>query len=101
MKTRLILLFALCLAGCSTQTFYVNNERGINPDVDKSQAFFIGGIGQQDEIDAAKTCGGADKVAKVETELTFLDGLLRGITFGFYSPRTARVYCSREPQIKS
>jgi len=83
------------ITGCSTQTYYVNNERAIDPDKEESQTFFISGIGQQQEIDAAKVCGGVDKIAKVESELTFVDGLLGGITFGIYTPRTARIYCSK------
>jgi len=91
---KLSLVTVILLAGCSTQTFHMNSGLSIEPDKEDSQAFFIGGIGQQEEIDAVKVCGGLEKVAKVESELTFIDGLLRGITFGIYSPRTARVYCT-------
>jgi hypothetical protein len=59
------------------------------------QAFFVNGIGQEQEIDAAQICGGADKIAKVQVQQTFLDGLLTGITFGLYTPRDARVFCRR------
>ncbi len=38
--------------------------------------------------------GGADKVAMVQSHVTFLDGFLGAITFGIYTPRSARVYCT-------
>lgn len=88
-------LVTVLLSGCATQRFDINSP--VSPagqaTLDTSQAFFVGGIGQNTIVDAAEVCGGADKVAGVETELTFLDGLLSGLTGGIYSPRTARVYC--------
>lgn len=95
MKKIALILFISLLTACSTQTFYINNQRGVVPDKEERQAFFIGGIGQQSEMDPAEICGGVDKIAKVESELTFLDGFLNFITFSIYTPRTARVYCTR------
>ncbi|WP_278225041.1 Bor/Iss family lipoprotein [Actinobacillus equuli] len=45
-------------------------------------------------MDAAKICGSASKVGKVETETTFFNGLLGMVTYGIYSPRQIRVYCN-------
>lgn len=96
MKKIVLAVFVTFISACSTQTFYINNQRGVEPDKEVRQAFFIGGIGQQSEMDPAAICGGVDKVAKVEAELTFLDGFLNFITFSIYTPRTARVYCTRD-----
>lgn len=63
--------------------------------MEKSQAFFVSGIGQKQTVNAARICGGLDKVIKVEVEQTFLDILLGQVTFGIYTPRSARVYCSK------
>jgi hypothetical protein len=41
-----------------------------------------------------RKCGGADKVAKVEAYITFWDGLLGAVTWGIYTPHTAKVYCT-------
>lgn len=94
MKKLIVPLVLLTCAACSTQTFHMNGKLAVDPDKEKHQTFFIGGIGQEEELDAAKVCGGLEKVAKVETEQTFVDGLLTSITFGIYTPRSARVYCS-------
>lgn len=90
-------LFCLCamlvLTGCATQTYYVNDGGGSLPTKKKLQSFFVGGIGQEQAIDASGICGGAEKVAKVESKLNGLDGFLSVVTFGIYTPRTAKVYC--------
>ncbi|MCD9495589.1 Bor family protein [Photobacterium carnosum] len=62
-------------------------------ELNKSQPFFVSGIGQHKTVDAAKLCGGADNVAKVEVQQTFVNGLLSVVTFGVYTPRQARVFC--------
>lgn len=62
-------------------------------ELNKSQPFFVSGIGQHKTVDAAKLCGGADNVAKVEVQQTFVNGLLSVVTFGVYTPRQACVFC--------
>lgn len=94
MKKLLVLAPAMLLSACATQTFHINGGPSALESKD-SQAFFLGGVGQAEDVDAAKICGGADKIAKVETEQTFVDGFLGNITLGLYTPRTARVFCKR------
>ena len=88
-------LVTVLLSSCATQRFEVNSPVSPSGEAtsDTSQAFFVGGIGQSATTDAAKIYGGAANVASVETELSFIDGLLSGLTGGIYTPRTARVYC--------
>jgi len=97
MKTLLsAVLVIMVLSGCATQSFDVNPPVGPSDQatLDTSQTFFVGGIGQSATVDAAEVCGGAENVARIETEMSFLDGLFAGLTGSIYSPRTARVYCS-------
>ena len=97
MKTLLsALLVTLLLSSCATQSFDINSPVAPSDQatLDTSQTFFVGGVGQSASVDAAEVCGGAENVARVETELSFLDGLFAGLTGSIYSPRTARVYCS-------
>jgi hypothetical protein len=88
-------LLVTSLSGCATQSFEVNGPVGPSQEaaLETSQTFFVGGVGQSAQIDAAEVCGGAQNVARVETELSVIDGLLASLTGGIYSPRTARVYC--------
>ena len=83
------------LSGCATQRFTLNAPVGPADaaTLETSQAFFIEGLGQEVVVNAAEVCGGAQNVASVEVQETFLDSLLGGLTFGIYTPRTAQVYC--------
>ena len=63
------------------------------PKYEERQTYFISGIGQRQTVDAARICGGVANIAAVAKELTFVDGLLGVLTFGIYTPETARVYC--------
>ena len=80
-------------SGCATQSFVVGDGSVQAPKTENMQSFFISGLGQKQEVDAAQVCGGSDKVARVEAEQKFIDGLLGTLSFGIYTPRTARVYC--------
>lgn len=81
------------MSGCATQTFTMNGGGSVEPDVQLMQAFFVDGLGQEKELNAVEICGNIDKVAKVESGLRFVDGLLSVLTYGIYTPRTAKVYC--------
>lgn len=88
-------LICLTLSGCAQQTFSLNkNAPKVNPHV-VTHDFFVSGIGQTKEIDAASVCGGAEKVVGTQVQQTFIDGLLGFATLGIYTPRDARVFCSR------
>lgn len=96
MKKTLLVIALLGISGCAIQTYHINGGGGgSSPTVDKMQNFFVSGIGQEKELNAASICGGADKIIKVESKLEFIDGLLGAISFGIYTPRHAKVYCKR------
>lgn len=94
-KLTIGLLALVSLTGCATQTYLVSPTAptSAEPTAQKAQTFFVSGIGQTQEFDASNTCGGADKVARVQTQTTFLNGLLGTITSGIYTPRQIKVYC--------
>ncbi len=92
-KVILPLAVVALMSGCAAQTFNINGANGEVPTVQKSQTFFISGLGQEKVIDAAKVCGGVDKVVKVEAQHTFVNGLASLFTLGIYTPRAAKVYC--------
>lgn len=95
-KTALVAVMAVALmAGCANQRFNVAGELSPTPTAksEDSQAFFVSGIGQKQTVNAAQVCGGAAKVEGVAVEQSAMDVLLGMVTFGIYTPRTARVYC--------
>ncbi len=89
------ILLAGLLGGCAMQSFDINPAVGPlgQADLETSQVFFLEGIAQGATVDAAQVCGGAGNVIRVEVEQNVLDNVLRVITAGIYTPRTARVYC--------
>jgi len=95
MKKTLTIMALLAISGCATQTYHINPGNSSTPTADKMQNFFISGLGQEQEMDAASICGGADKVIKVASKHEFVDGLLGVLTFGLYTPRHAKVYCKK------
>jgi len=94
MITGVIALVAT-MSGCATQTYHINGGSATTPTADKMQNFFVSGLGQTKEMDAAKICGGADKIIKVESKHEFVDGVLGVLTWGIYTPRHAKVYCKK------
>ena len=81
---------------CSTDVYCSNKPAAVaSPKETITHHFFVSGIGQKKTVDAAKICGGAEKVVKTETQQTFVNGLLGFITLGIYTPLEARVYCSQ------
>lgn len=90
----LAVLAATLISACSTQRVYLDkDDRTSSRDsYEKSQPFFIYGLGQTTEFDVDQACG-KRKPSIVETKQTFVDGLLGAVTFGIYTPRTLQVYC--------
>jgi Bor protein len=53
---------------------------------------FIDGLVPPDVMDVSKDC--PDGVAKVETQHSFLNALVAGITFGIFTPMDLKVTCA-------
>lgn len=88
-----VALFVTLLSGCAAQTFIVDGDTSRKATTQKSQTFFISGLGQEQITDAAAVCGGSQNIIKVEAQHTFVNGLIGFVTFGIYTPRDAKVFC--------
>lgn len=94
-KLCLVAFVTILIAACSTQTFNMGRPSTLHPKLSDNQTFFVGGIAQDKTINAAEVCGGASRVGTVEVQQSFLNVFLSIVTFGIYTPREARVYCTR------
>ena len=95
LKKVLLFVAVSLLVGCAQTKFHIQErDDSATAKYDAPQHYFINGIGQQKNLDPVAICGGIDKVKRVETQITFLNGLIGSITFGIYTPFQARVYCS-------
>lgn len=98
MAVALGVLLSVSLLGCASQTVILRPAAQTPlPDSQQtsadSQTFWLGGLGQDQRIDAARLCGGAEHVMGVRTHQTSLEAALAAISLGVYSPRTAAVFC--------
>ena len=89
-----LVVASIALTGCARTKFHLQEDSGDAVETyNRGQPYFIHGIGQRKNIDAAAICGGADNVVRTETQWTFLNIVVGIITAGIYTPRQARVYC--------
>jgi len=93
LKVALSALFLFALTGC----YHAVVDTGLTPSGEVHERpwahSFIGGLVPPDRTDGTDFCPGG--VARVETQLSFLNGLVGGLTWGIYTPMTIRVACSR------
>ncbi|WJG08885.1 Bor family protein [Aliiglaciecola sp. LCG003] len=92
-KSIIMLGGVVLLAGCATQSFKINDGIADRPDYHKMQHFFFSGVAQEQQIDAAKICFGAENIIKVEVRQSFLNGVLGYLSYGIYTPRDIKIFC--------
>ena len=89
-KNNLKVLFSLCLSlsliSCQTITISPEGKPKLasNPDYEKTQHFFLGGLIGESVVPAGEICG-ERSVAQLQSQTTFLDGfwpVLVGLTVG-------------------
>jgi len=86
-------LGALALTGCY-KVQVVSSPTAMGGEAKASwQNFFIFGLVGNARVDVREFCDGG-QAASVETGATFVNGLVSGLTFGLYSPRTVTVTCA-------
>ena len=92
-----VALLAILTSGCATQNYLVSSSEAPNaavkPSAEKMQTFFVSGLGQEQEIDAAKVCQGQQNVASIQTKANFINVVLGVVSNGIYTPRQISVYC--------
>jgi hypothetical protein len=95
-STTLVLALSLGLGACATQRVHFGDSMSMGSiaNYEKSQPFFISGIGQTTDINVREICG-AKGAMRIETSETPLDVILSIVTFGIYTPRSVLVYCNK------
>ena len=88
-----LLGLVVLLSACATQQFDIASTNGEPALFSEDQTFWVGGIGQERQVDGAKACGDAKKVARVATVQTAGNVVLTILTLGIYSPRHIDITC--------
>ena len=95
--TLIAIISSLFLCSCSTQRIAVGSKSRevpkTNPHYSYWDNFLFWGVGQTKFNNAQELCKNNNGVDFVETRLSFAQGLLTGLTYGIYSPRTINIYC--------
>jgi hypothetical protein len=81
------------LSACATQQFDIASANGEPALFSENQTFWVGGIGQEVQVDGAQACGEAKKVARVATSQTAGNVVLSIVTLGIYTPRHIDITC--------
>ena len=101
MKNRLIGISKVCLValvvvatGCYSVTSRPDGAFKVAtpPTFEQRQDFYLWGLVGESHIDTKQVCAKSQTV-QMQSQMTFVDGLLGLITLGIYSPQTAKVGC--------
>lgn len=84
----------LILSGCSSVTIKPKGGAIISnsPTMEKSYSFFLGGLIGEHTVNVTQFCDGSEPV-QFQSQNTFVDKLLGGLTLGIYTPRTVKIWC--------
>lgn len=89
-----VAVIALALGGC----YKVNVSTGIAPGANRFQEKWapgwIAGLVSPDPVEGATECGSAG-VARVESKISFLNGLVSVLTFNIFAPMEIVVTCGQ------
>ena len=96
MMIKLVLTFSLLalIQGCSTVTIQPKASQKLSsqPSYEESKSFYFWGIHGEHRIDAKQICG-EQGILQMQSQQTFANGLLTGITLGIYSPHSVKIWC--------
>jgi PBP1b-binding outer membrane lipoprotein LpoB len=89
-----ILLCVMFLAGCATQRANFKEMKvKQKPDLKQWDNFFVWGLAPPKKVTPASKACPEENISRVETEITFLNGVANAVTFGIYAPKTLKIYC--------
>ncbi len=85
-----VLMFAL--TSCYHAQITTDKEPSNNVIEEEWAHSFVFGLVPPNEVEASSEC--PNGVAKVETQISFLNGLVSGLTFNLYTPMSIKVTCA-------
>ena len=91
-STFLMVVVMMTLGGCYHATVTTGLTPGTQVIDEPFAAGWVFGLVPPSTVDAASEC--AAGVAKVETQLSFVNQLVSGITFGIFTPMSIKVTCA-------
>jgi hypothetical protein len=93
MRTPIVFLLIVAVAGCHTMRFEVSREPHAEV-VYERKSFFLWGLTPTREVDVSAHCPAG--AAAIREETRFSDGFFGVITLGIWQPRSSWYYCLSE-----
>lgn len=94
-RTLSLCALSLLLTGCYHATIETGLRPSTGPAIEEKWAHsWLGGLVPPDEMEVGDDCPFG--VARVETELSFLNQVAAALTAGIYTPMTLRAICAAE-----
>lgn len=93
-RTILVALAAVSVGGCYHATINTGIAPGTQQVQDKWADGFVYGLVPPDAVEAMVGCGNRG-VARVETRISFLNGLVGGLTLNIFTPMEITVTCGQ------
>ena len=93
-KKLLALLSVLFLYSCTSVTMQPSSGYKIanEPNYQESKHYFFWGLVGEKNINVNEICSNSS-MAQMQSQVTFVDGLLTAITLGIYAPVSSKVWC--------
>ncbi|MBO6575457.1 MAG: Bor family protein [Rhodothermales bacterium] len=91
--TTCLLLLAMTLGGCYHTSVLFDNEPSNRVEEIWAHSF-VYGLVPPDEVNAEEICGRSG-AHKIETQISFVNGLVGALTFSVYTPMTITVTCAQ------
>ena len=95
MKHSLALLIVFVgLVGCQNVTIKPDSQVRVSdtPNYQDTRHFFFWGLLGEERVNVSSVCD-QYPVAQMQSQQTFVNGLLGAITLGIYAPHSVRVWC--------
>lgn len=94
---KLFITAVLCVGFMVSGCYHATVETGKAPSAEViEQPFalsFVYGLVPPPTVDAAEEC--SNGVSKVETKISFVNGLVQSLTFGLFTPMSIKVTCAQ------
>lgn len=93
-KALSITTLAVILTACSATTIRTDSAKRVDttPTYQETQKYYLFGLIGENHINTTEICQGKS-VKQMQSQTTFMNGLVEILTLGIYSPKTARVWC--------
>ncbi|GAA5189253.1 Bor family protein [Ferrimonas gelatinilytica] len=95
MRQSIIALMVLTgLTACSTVTIKPDPAVYVNqvPSYQDTRHFFFWGLAGEERVNVSEICK-EKSVAQMQSQQTFVNGLLGWVTLGIYAPHSVKVWC--------